>query len=301
MKRALRVGTHALPLVVALVCVGTARRGAAAEIALEWRAPADCPDRDELAARVDRLLGGAVKSSFTAVTDVAHTNGSYRARLRTTSSAGFGERVLTNVLCDDLTDSVALVIALTAAPANDTRSRGDAADQGIAVAVAANANLAVGPLASPAPGFGGAIAVEGISALRFELRGAYFIQQSTTFDGSPLGGDFNLFTFAARGCRLWSFGAIDLGPCVGAELYHVSSMGFGVDDPRRSRAVWWGPALGLFARVRFTSAVAVYAAADGVVPMSRRPFVFPDVPEVTNLHRPSLVALQLLIAPEVRF
>jgi hypothetical protein len=284
-------------LALALVCLGTARSAEAAELALEWRAPSDCPDRDELAARVDRLLGGAVKSSFAAVTDVSRTGATYRAQLRTTSSAGFGERTLSSPRCEDLMDSVALVIALTAAPAaNDTRRTGE--EDGFGVVGAANANLVVGPLASPAFGFGGAIAAQGFSALRFELRGAYFLQQSTTFAGGAPGGDFDLVTFGARACRLWSFGVLDLAPCIGAEIYHVSAIGFGVVDRRRDRAAWWGPALGLVARVRLASAFAIYAAADGVMPVSRRPFVFPDIGE---LHRPSVVALQLLIAPEVHF
>jgi hypothetical protein len=271
-----------------------APHAAAAELVLEWRAPAECPDRDELSSRVSRLLGGAVKSSFTAVTDVTHTDGTYRARLRTTSSAGFGERVLENVRCEDLTDSVALVIALTAAPANDNGHEAE----GFGIAVAATANLAQGALASPALGFGGALAAEGFSALRIELRGAYYLRQSTTFDGSSLGGDFDLVTVAARGCRLWSFGVFDIAPCIGADLYHVSSSGFGSTATRSNRTAWWGPALGLFARARLTDAFSIYLAADGVMPVSRRPFVFPDVGE---LHRPSVVALQLLIAPEARF
>jgi hypothetical protein len=281
-------------LTLALTCFGMTRPAAAAELALEWHAPVECPDRDELTSRVNRLLGGAVKSSFAAVTDVTRTGGTYRARLRTTSSAGFGERALENVRCEDLADSVALVIALTATPANDDRQQ----NEGFRIAVAANANLALGPLANPALGLGAAIAAEGFSALRFELRGAYYFRQSTTFDGSSLGGDFDLLTFAARGCRLWSFGIVDLAPCIGVELYHVSSKGFGTTNTRSERNAWWGPALGLFARVRLTDAFAICLATDGVVPVARRPFVFPDVGE---LHRPSLVALQLLIAPEVRF
>jgi hypothetical protein len=39
-------------------------------------------------------------------------------------------------------------------------------------------------------------------------------------------------------------------------------------------------------------------AADGFVPVSRRQFVFDDV---GILHRPSAIALQVLLASEVRF
>jgi hypothetical protein len=292
------LGTPALFLALALVGVAMPRGAAASELALEWSAPAECPDRAELASRVSRLVGGLTKTNLTAVTEVTRSAGVYRARLRVTSSAGLGERVLENASCEILAGSIALVIALSAAPSPDVSQLDDARDEGLALAISANASALFGPLSQPALGVGGGIAVEGFSSLRFELRGAYFAPQSTTFDRSSLGGRFGLITFGVRGCRLWSFGAFDLAPCAGADLDHVTASGFGGTVSRQREADWWGPALGVFSRLHLAKALAIDFAADGVVPLFRRRFVFSDVGE---LQRASAIALEVRVAPEVRF
>jgi hypothetical protein len=270
------------------------------ELEVEWTAPEGCPDSAEVTSRVSRLLGGVVKSKLTAVTDVMRTPGGYRARLRVTTPAGSGERVLDNSQCDILADSVAVVIALSASSSLDSLSVEDTQERDgrLAFAASAQGSALFGVLSQPALGLGGGIAVEGLSSLRLELRGAYYFQQSATFDRSPLGGTFGLATFGARACRVWSFGAWDLSPCAGVEAYFVTANGFGGEVSRREDVSWWGPALGAFGRLRLSKTLAVYLVADGVAPLTRRRFVFSDVGE---LHRPSAVALELLVAPEVRF
>jgi hypothetical protein len=303
MKRAARLGTTAVALhvAVALLWGAIAQGVAASELALEWSAPTDCPGRDELEARVSRLVGGAVKSNLTAATDVTRTADAYRAHLRIISAAGFGERVLENRRCELLTDSVALVIALSATSspdsANDNGMR-DEPSEGVTLAGSAHASVLSGTLPNPAFGIGAGVSMEGLAALRFELRGSYYFRQSKTFDNSVVGGSFGLIAFGARGCRVWSFGAWELGPCVGAQVYHVAATGFGGEVVRHGDATWGGPALGVFGRLRIVKAFAIYVAADGVVALARRSFVFSDVGE---LHRASALALQLLVAPEVRF
>jgi len=292
-------GAGALHLVLALADVSAVQGVAPPELELAWSAPDECPDHAELTSRVARLLGGVVKSKLTATTDVTRKAGVYRARLRVTTPTGSGERSLESGQCDTLTDSVALVIALSVSGAADSSQDARAAPtQQLALAISAQGGVLFGALSQPALGVGGAVALEGLVSLRFELSGAYYARQSTTFAQSALGGHFELVTFGARACRLWSLGTVDLAPCVGAEGYFVNAEGFGGTVSRHQDASFWGPAVGLFGRMHVTKAFAVYVVADGVAPLPRRRFVFSDVGE---LYRPWAVALGLNAAAEVRF
>ena len=302
MKRSAGLGTHALCAACALCWLGSANGAAASELVLEWNAPPECPDRDELESRVNRLVGNAVTTNLAATTEVKRIAGTYRAHVRITSAAGFGERELENTRCELLADSVALVVALSAGTSAES-TNGGASEPELAVSASAHASAALGPLPDVALGVGGAVALEGFSSLQLELRGGYYVPQTSTFDeraidGGLLGARFRLLTFGARGCRFWRFGALELAPCVGAELYHVEASGFGGAVERDGGSTWWGPAAGLLARLRLTKAFAIRAAADGVVPLSRRRFVFADL---GPLHRASALALHVLVGPEVRF
>jgi len=302
MKRAARLGTHALSLACAVCWLGSASGVAAAELVVEWNAPPECPDRDQLESRVRRLVGNAVTTNLTATTQVKHIAGTYRARVQITSASGFGEREIENTRCELLADSVALVVAMSASTSADSTS-GRASQSQRAVSASANASVALGPLPNATLGVSGAVALEGFSSVQLELRGGYYVPQTATFDepaidGGALGARFRLLTFGARGCRFWRLGALELAPCVGAEVYHVEASGFGGAVGRDGAATWWGPAAGLLARVRLTKAFAIRAAADGVVPLSRRRFVFSDL---GALHRASALALHVLVGPEVRF
>ena len=279
---------------------GSAVQGVAPpKLELVWSAPDECPNTAELTSRVNRLLGGVVRSKVTATTDVMHAAGVYRARLHVVTGAGSGERVLENSQCDTLADSVALVIAMSISDSGDvSQDAHPEPSQPLALAVAAQGSSLFGVLPQPAWGVGGAIAVEGLGSLRFELHGAYYARQSTTFDDPTLGGRFGLVTFGARACRLWTFGEVDFAPCLGAETYLVNATGFGGNVSRYQEATIWGLAAGLFGRVHLAKAFAAYIVAEGVVPFTQRRFVFSDVGE---LHRTAAVTLGLLAAAEVRF
>jgi hypothetical protein len=274
-------------------------RAVASPLSIEWSAPEECPDRAQLAARVSRLVGGDVLSQLSASTEVTRTERAYRASVRISGPAGVGERSLENADCDLLAESVALVIALSATSADtplpDLRSGPTARP---IFGISAQASALFGPLPNPALGMGAGLSMDAKPSLRFELRGSYYLRQSATFDQSSLGARFQLVTFAARGCYAWRLRAFDLAPCIGAELYHVSAKGFGGEVSLSPAATWWGPALGLFGRWRLHEAFAIYVAADAVAPLTRRRFVFGDVGE---LHHPAVVAVQLLLAPELRF
>lgn len=292
-------GTGVLHLAIAFADVSAVQGVAPPKLELAWSAPDECPSSAELTSRVSRLLGDTMSSKITATTNVMRTAGVYRARLRVTTSAGSGERTLENADCDTLADSVALVIALSVSGSLDSRrDTHTEPGQRPSLAISAVGNTLFGALPQPALGAGGAIALEGLASLRFELRGAYYARQSTTFENTTLGGRFGLVTIGARACRLWTLGEVDFAPCIGAETYLVNATGFGGNVSRSQEVSWWGPALGLFGRLRVAKSFAVYIVADAVAPLTRRRFVFSDVGE---LYRPAAITLGLLAAAEVRF
>lgn len=236
-----------------------------------------------------------MQSNLSAVTDVTRTASGYRAHLRTLSPTGSGERILEHARCDVLADSVAVVIALTVATPQDELAKDEAAQ--LKVAASALVSALFGTLPKPSLGIGAALALQARS-LRFELRGAFHLPQSTTFPGTQLGARFSVISFAARGCWLPSLGAFEIGPCIGVDVQHVSASGFGGDVRLDGHATSWGPALGALGRVRLTKAFAIVVAAEGAIPITRQHFVYADV---GPLHRASPVAVQLLIATEVQF
>jgi hypothetical protein len=288
-----------IQLSVVLGCVGRVSVVAASELAIEWSAPASCPDRADMVSRVARLLGDAVEANLTATADVTRSAAKFQARVRFTSADGFAERVLENTHCEILADSVALVIALAASSSGSPREDRDAErDSGVAVALSAHGTALAGPLPQVGFGAGAAVALEGLAALRLELNGSYYAQQSTTFDQTNVGANFRLVRLGARGCRVWIVGAFALAPCLGAQLFRIEGEGFGGHTYRSAATFMWGPALGVFGRLLLWPSFGVYLAADGFVPIIRQRFVYSDA---GALHRPFAVGFQLFIGPEVRF
>jgi hypothetical protein len=245
-----------------------------------------------MVSRVERLMGADTSQTpLSAVTNVTQTSGMYRAAVRIQSRVGAGERVLENANCEILADSVALVIALSA-------SGSAPSERVLTLAFSAHATAVSGPLPKLGLGFGGAFAVEGPWALRFELSGSYYEKQSSTYDQLNIGARFRTLRFGARACRLWSAGRVQFAPCLGAEIFRIEGEGFGGTKYSSGAAYVWGPALGVFGRLRLFSVMGLIIAADAIVPVVRRRFVYSDL---GPLHRPAALALQLFIAPEVQF
>jgi hypothetical protein len=295
MPRGLPLARLAVRLALVLVCVGSARSASAAELQLEWHAPPECPDRAELASRVNRLLGDSMQSNLRAVTDVTRTPHGYRARLRTYSAAQSGERVLEQASCELLVDGVAVVIALAVAPARDVSRKNETA--AVSVAASAHASALIGTLPRPAFGVGAAVALETLS-LRFELRGTYHVPQSATLTGTELGARWSAMSLGARGCWVPRLAAVELGPCIGADAHYVSATGSGGEVTLSGHGISWGLAAGAFGRVRLTKLLGIVLIAEAAVPIARLRFVFADA---GVLYRAAPVAAQLLIAVEVRF
>jgi hypothetical protein len=272
MKRTLLVATRALFLALVWSLANSAQRAHAAELRIEWTAPPECSSARELRARVMNLMGSAPRFGLLATVEVTRSASGYRAHV---------------------------LIALSIP--NPERSE---AGHPLSLVLWPEARLSSGLLPLTAAGVGAAIAVEGLGSFRFELDGAYFFPQSTTFDETTIdqtrtGGQFELFTVGASICRLWSFSPLEWGPCVGAEVQHVNAFGVGGAIQRAGSTTWWGLSLGMFARAQLLPMFGMSIAVEGVVPMLRPQFVFSDV--VGPLYRVGAVAFQLSVGPEVRF
>jgi len=94
----------------------------APQLELEWRAPAECPQADDVRARVDRSwatdAGGAIeaKGEIVATEDRARP---WRLRVRLIAASGSAERELDGRSCDALADAAALMIAMAASGVDD--------------------------------------------------------------------------------------------------------------------------------------------------------------------------------------
>jgi len=237
------------------------------------------------------LVGKTPPASFRANIEVKRSPEGYRAHVVVRGPSGFGERRLEDARCDVLVDSVAVLIALSIPNA--------ASPNPLSLGLLPQARVSWGALPRTAAGIGAAIGLEGLGSFRLELQGAYYLSQSTTFEQTTLGADFQLFTVGAYVCRLWSSERVHWGPCVGVEAHHVRASGFGGAIERLGSTTWWAPSLRLFARAQLLPVLGISIAVEGAVPMSRPQFVFSDV--VGALHRVGAVALQVSLGPEVRF
>jgi hypothetical protein len=244
------------------------------------------------------LMGGAVQSNLTAEARVMRHAGQYRAYVLIREPTGVGERELENAHCDVLMDSVALLIALSIPSPEGAASRPIAKSVRPALLISVQGRLLRGALPLTAAGAGAAVALESFSSVRLEVSGAYYLSQSKSFADGMLGARFQSFAVGARACRLWRIDVLEMGPCLGAELHHVRATAFGGMPSLGGSVLWWGPALGLLLRVRVIELLAVQVGLEAVVPLSRPEFSFSDV---GRLHRVSALALQLVLAPEVRF
>jgi hypothetical protein len=222
----------------------------------------------------------------------------YRAKLliRSTQAEDAGERTLENSDCSILADSVALVIALSAADgARDMRA---ASAETLRLGVSAHAAALSGTLPRVAFGAGVDLAAEGFWSLRTELSATLYLDQNERFAGRQIGATFRLISFAARVCRIWAFGRLELAPCLGAQLSRIAAQGFGGTQHSLGSASVVAPSLGLFVRLRLFSRFFVRLAADLAVPIERRRFVYTDL---GLLHQPAALAGQLFLAPELQF
>lgn len=262
---------------------------------IQWVAPSVCPSEVSFVARVKRSsVDGALPAGLSATAQVTEQLGLFRANVQIRSAEGAGERTLEHTDCSILADSVALVIALSTADGGER----PAATRGVRLSASAHAAAVSGTLPRLAFGAGLDVAAEGFWSLRTELSASLYLDQTERFAGSQIGARFRLVRLAARVCRVWNLGKVDLAPCLGAQLHRIAAYGSGGAQRGDGAANLLAPTLGVFARLRLFSGFFVRLVAELAAPIERRRFVYTDL---GLLHQPDAVAGQLFFAPEVQF
>ena len=242
-------------------------------LALDWQAPAACPDGAEVTARVEELVGHLPPERHTFVArGRIELAGTYRLDLAV--GDGHAARVLTDVDCARLGEAAAIILALDIdpealsrpptpprpepehpapfvppSPRPRTRPTPAPATRETHGALGARIVLDVGSLPRPTA----AVAI-GLDLARgpvvIAVAGTAYGERFTT-DG-PRGGSagayVDLTTLSALACVRHRFGVAAGAGCLGVELGREGTRGVGIARPETSASLW-GAALAML-RVR---------------------------------------------------
>ncbi|MBK8241494.1 MAG: hypothetical protein IPK74_38785 [Deltaproteobacteria bacterium] len=95
------------------------------ELELHWRAPADCPSREELERRIHALLPDAPSGEGVLVIEgeVTRTETAATLMLRSTYEGRSDTRTITSPTCAELTETTAVLVAIALEPSAAIRRR----------------------------------------------------------------------------------------------------------------------------------------------------------------------------------
>ncbi len=296
------------------------RSALAQQLHLSWRAPAECPSEEQVKSAVVRAAAqNRTNESVAADVLVEHTGERWMVSI-STKRAGVAaeERHLVANTCEALADATAVILALSLVPPTDApfaepkarakpfspadvpADKTDVAQDAYAHLLAVNASLIGDALTLPSPALGGRVGVAWTpNRARIELAGSYFAGQSKTTETTAAGADLTLLTVGARGCWAFLRSAIELSPCIGADLQRIQARGYGALTSNYDTDVaWFSAAAGALARVPVTRWLALRADADLVVPLSSLQFV---VEADGVVHDPTSIGIRGGIGAEVFF
>lgn len=339
-----RPAPRAAPLVVAgwlaaVSCalgVSEATTASAAEpepVALEWKAPADCPRGSDVVAEVDRILenSSSVKPSqpIHATAQVSYDGARYQVRLQIETAQGSSTRDIHSSSCRAVADASALVLALVIdpnarppepapAPAPEKapapkpvqrRPPGRARPlrptlrptprpAPVSVHALAWVGADLGSLPALAPMFGAGAGVQ-VGAQRFELGAELWPERFGGVAGSATtGGEFSMLAGSLRTCRSLLSGKLELGPCGAVEVGRLHARGMGVDQPSQASKLWTALVLGGELRWVPVQVLAVTLRLGAAFPLLRPRFVLTGIGPV---YRPAVVAGRAALGLDVRF
>ncbi|HEY8090079.1 MAG TPA: hypothetical protein VIF09_19595 [Polyangiaceae bacterium] len=141
-----------------------------------------------------------------------------------------------------------------------------------------------------------------VGRVHVEASGTAWMSQDATRAGTE-GAHLHLLETALLGCwRGVLRPDLEVDPCGGAALAHLTSDGFGETTPE-SASTWWGSAQAeVLARWRVAGPLALRASASASVPFSRPYVVILDTLSGTyDLHRPGVVAGRANLGVEAHF
>jgi hypothetical protein len=266
--------------------------------------------------------------------------GRWRATLRVETRDAHGDRTLDAENCEAIASATALIVAVAvegAAPAQIERPAAvasppeAAAPHALPPAPTPAAPSRPSPAAPPRSNFMASTAgvvddatlpalaagfevtlgwVYGWSTWRARamITGSSFPGQQTITVTDPSGEGGSFFTLLAgsgRACASYARGRFDVGPCLGGEIDTMRATGVGAGATFKSfqASGTWGSALGsVIGSWSFARSVALFAHADGLVPLAPPTFVLVRQPSNahTFVYRPS-VAMRIAVGVEMRF
>ncbi len=306
-------------------------------VTLQWDAPAECPDRALVEAKIAAAVGASEGAgAVSAEAKVERVGDVYRLHLVTQSAGGRGERTIDDPSCVALADATALIVTLAVDPtlagglapsasasesvappassAPPTPSVGPVASASVRppprpsaapppappptrVAVGAGVSALVGPLPNAALAVSGGVALLR-GPFRFELEGRWAPRSDRPIDTRPgAGGRFDLLTGALGAQYLVVRGPFEVGPRLALEAGMLRGRAFGVEIPLDGRSLWIAGEAGASAFYR-AGPLAFRLDSSAIVPFIRPEFV---IEGLGSVHRPSPVGARVSLGAEVRF
>jgi hypothetical protein len=269
---------------LALAQTETPQDAATTVFALEWNAPADCPDGPHVRADVLRLAGAPTNASRplkarASIWSDGH-NG-WSLSLFTELDGITGERNLSGFSCRSLSEAATLTLALLLNPEAKIETPAEAAPASPAPSpptkakpwprpvwqLGALAGLQAGVLKDLSPSFALSI---GMAIGRFSARlvpGFTPPQKLSAQDRPNAGGRVWLVSAAALGCFAALEGWATLTPCFGANLARLQGHGWGALTTRDASVYWTSAELAVLAGLPLGRAISLELWGFGLVPL----------------------------------
>jgi hypothetical protein len=246
-------------------------------------------------------VGEASPRHLTARATIHEASGTWHLELTTEFDGMAGERRLASTSCRALADAATLTLALILNPEMTPPSRKETpphdatppvtrdfeASSGPSVhgrfAIHAGAQTGILKHAGPELGLGA-----GISIGRFSgwVVGAYAPRQLARVSGtSGPGGRIWAGSVGVHGCWDLLGTAVELGPCLGAEIDRVQGWGTSVSNPARGATTWLAGVVGIAGGLRLSPIFFASAGIQGCVPVERPALFLQDIGDVQRPER----------------
>lgn len=278
----------------------------ASPIDLVWSAPADCPDGSAVRSEVLRLAGtrASLLHHLKAQASIRPAAGpGWILSLATDLDGVAGERTLSGVSCESLSDAAALMLALilnpevkvakparadaqepAPPPTSTVSANHDNPRRRLTWVVGAHAGAEMGVLADLSPSF---MLTLGVGLGRFSMRLVPSLTppQNVYRDAKlGLGGRLWVGTLAVLGCWTRPIGRFGLSPCLGVDVARLQGRGLGVLQQREATVYWASAELALLAGLSLGHGVSFELGGIGLVPFGR-PTVYLD--DIGSVSRPA--------------
>lgn len=298
-----------------------------ADVTLTWEAPAVCPAREALLARVAELVGqrGGEQSHAPLEVHASVTHqpdGKYHGELRTLQGGAERTRELDAESCFELTEASAVVIALAISPPDEPPAPAPTAPPDpipreaepeeslgppegrkrrspLRVGAEAGVALDFGAIAPVAAGAALALGGRYPFGLEHGVRISIFPRRRSTVPGYPDEGvEIGFVTGALELCYAPIWGSFEVAACGEFELGMLHVKGIGTNDQYARDTPWIAPGAGLRASFPSGGRLRAKLTADVLVPTRRTEFV---VTNVGLAHQVPPVAGRLGIFAELLF